>query len=934
MRPDSSPPGGRALAVLAVLAGIAFLPSAVAAGFLNFDDVRFFGPRSELAAAGFGGVFDPTRTIVDAYLPVSHLSLWLDRAIVGDRPLWPHLHSLVLHVLVAFAVARLAFRLGLSSVAATAAGAVFLLHPAVAEAAMWVSSRKVLLAGLFSVLALSVLARHASGELARGPAVRRAALLALLAVYSNGTAIVLPALGAVVVWLAAPPGARRARLLPVGVVAVIAACAAVHHATVAAAAGTMAAPAAGLGERLLQVPGAFLHYLATTFWPADLNVLYPEVATLESFRDALVPGLLAIATFCAAVGMLARRAPRTAAGLALWALALVPFNTALPATSLAAADRYLYLALPGVAIALAAVPRAGFVLAIAAALPLGILANRRAADFESSRGLWESSLATDAENAVAMINLAPVLRDGADPFELAFVGRRTFAPDELEHIEQLLERAFQVARYPQHRMRAAAILTELARATRRTERAAHHAAAAAAAADELPADTPRSLGLRVQLHLDAARLARVDGDLEQATHHYEVARALAPDHPFVLSFEAALLLADAADEHGKVAADHPNATAAEALLDRAEAADPQLYEVHWTRGEWARATDHLLLAEKSLRDAIEIDPTRPEAWIARVDLFLAREDMGDSAIRHAREGLAVVDDPGLRFRLALALARAGRVEEAKRHYEAYLALRPNDRPARVGLAAVLAAIGMQKLHQTPPEALERLADRILELDPHNPKPLLMKAVAARGEHRLIEALVLLEGLRERLPEDREIERLYAETLCARGWQLKLHENRADAAYDHFVKFLAVAPPSVPTDAVRNAVYQEWRRTVDRGKEALVAGDGAAAEASFRRCIELRPGEADAAIDYFLGLAIYQSAPDTDAARLEQALQCFERAATTREHDERGLAVLYQVQTLMRLDRAGDARARAEAFLAAPAEADAVLLERIRDAIKS
>jgi tetratricopeptide (TPR) repeat protein len=927
------PPSGRACALLALVCLAAFLPSALSAGFLNFDDPRLFGPESELARAGLLGLFDPRVTIADTYLPVSHLSLWIDASLFGVRPLGPHLHSLALHILVAAVLARLLWRLGLGGRAATAAAAVFALHPALCESVLWVAGRKDLLSGLFVILALSTVARRARGELPRAAAVRRVAAFSLLAVYAKGTAIVVPLLAVPVVLLLGGRAALRRDAAVLGAAALPAGLAALHQASIAASIGTMGAPA-GLGSRLAQVPGAFLHYLTTSVWPSGLNVLYPELDTLEAFRGALLPGLLAMLGFAAAVLWLAGRAPRVAAGLALWALALAPFNTAIPATSLAAADRYLYLALPGLALALAAVPRVGPVLAVAAALVLGLVARARAADFESSEAIWNASLAVEPRNAAARTNLALAMLE-PEPLGTPLVGTRTYALDALAAAEAQLEEACGSARYPIHRVRAASALTTLARASQRFERAARFAAEAADAADRLDADSPVALGYRIQLRLDAARLARIAGDPDGARGHYERARQLAPEHPFVLCFNASLRLAEAADAQGRVEAGEPRAAAAEALLDSAAAADPELYELHWTRGEWARATGRLLAAEKHFRDAIDRDPSRPEAWTARTDLWLARDGMAETAARIAREGLRATADAGLRFRLALALTAAGRIEEARQHYEAYLAARPADRDAKVGLASVLAAIGMRQLFQATPDALQRLAERILDLDPTNPKALVIRAVAARGRHELFDALVLLEKAREAMPEDPEVLQLYADTLRDRAWQLKLQEDRPDAALEMFVQFLQVAPPGVPTEAVENLVEQEWKRRMQAGRDALVGGDPAAGEAAFRDARRLRPEQERAAVDYFLGLALFQRPGEVDPEALTEALACFERAASARRSagGDPGLAVLYQVRTLSRLGRDDEALAVGRALVEAPDGVDLEVLERVRAAIE-
>jgi protein O-mannosyl-transferase len=235
--------------------------AALGASFLSFDDNFYFGPDNPEFAGGVGAVFDPGRPIANAFLPVAHLSLWLDYAFSGTAPFWPHLHAALLHGLAAFVLVRLLLRLGASRAVAHVAGALFAVHPALAESVAWVSGRKDLLSGLFVFAAL-----HQTVAFAKAPRRWRAlgvAVLAALAMYSKATAVVLPLLAVLVCLQVTGP---RARWAIVAVLALVVAPIALHHQAIAAAEGTMAEGAAG--PRLAQVPGAFAHYLGTAAWPA------------------------------------------------------------------------------------------------------------------------------------------------------------------------------------------------------------------------------------------------------------------------------------------------------------------------------------------------------------------------------------------------------------------------------------------------------------------------------------------------------------------------------------------------------------------------------------------------------------------------------------------------------------------------------------------
>ncbi|MFO1052848.1 MAG: hypothetical protein U1F36_11590 [Planctomycetota bacterium] len=925
--PQGRLPGTRSLWVLVALAAVVLLPAALRAEFLNFDDNRFFGPQSEIAAAGLWGVLDPTRTIAEVYLPVTHLLFALERTVFGDSALVPHLISLLLHGAVAAVLMRLLARCGLSVVAATAAAGLFLVHPALVESSLWVSGQKDLLSGLFTLLALGVLLRHADGELTTLRATGMGVLWALLAIYAKASAMVLAPLALLVVWGRVPPGGRR-RPGPALAVLLVIALGTLHHTLIASAAGTMA-PTGGVLARLPQVPGAFEHYLRTAVWPTGLDVLYPEVKTLEAFRDNLVFGLVAIAAVLVAIFVARRRAPRVAIGLCAFVIAWLPFNTALPASVIAAADRYLYLAIPGAVLALAAVPRFGTGLLIVALLPMGWMARERTHAFESSEALWNASLDRDRDNSVALRNLA------SKRFVDVLSGSRS--ESAMKDIEDLLVEAVDAARYPQHKLLAATELVGVSEMNNEPERAARYAAIAADAADAIDPLQPGALYKRLDAHLLAARYARRNDDVAAAQRHFEAARSIAPEDPSVLAFAAAKMQADVMKPDGSVDPASPVAKDALSMLDRAAKLAEQsrrvdrLYDVEWTRGLWLRAIGNAFDAEVALARAVKLDPVRVEAWIARCDLFLAQPELAAQAEQIARDGIKSVgerDAAPLQYRLALALGAQGRLDDARAYYEAALLLRPHDPQIRSALAAVLGAIGVRDLFTAKPDVLERIAGRVLELDPTSPKGTLIRAVALRGQKRVVDALILLDRCRESMPDDREVLQLHADTLRDRGWQLFLDPKEREACWNYFARYLAEAPVGSDTEAVHDLVVREWTRRYEEGQQALIDRDVKRAERALRLCLELRPDISAPCLQ--LGMALLLR--DSETATTEEALKCFERAGEEQRRSgrDRGLPVFYAMTALRRLGRLDELQRLGQDYLAAPGDdTDQSVLDRIR-----
>lgn len=927
------------LLALLVVAALVYSASLFGAQFLNIDDELLFGrsantfnPQEQAAALadGLGRIWDPSQTIVNAYLPVSHTSLWIDYQCFGrDGAFGARVHSLLLHVLVAFVLARLLGRLGLTRGAACIGGLLFLLHPALVESSAWVASRKDVLAGLFTLLALDAtwVASRASQDNASGarPAQRAAPVLAVLcavlALYSKGTAVVLPLLALPILWTGTSSRARRVGLgLALFAVAV---AAGLHHTMIAVGEGTLVSGSAW--ERLTQMPGAFAHYLTTALWPTGLNVFYPEVQTLEAFRAEFWGSLVILGLFAAAV-VLAWRVGRrlTAVGLILFGLALLPFNTAFPASVVAAHDRYLYLAIPGLALAIVAMGRrVGPAIGAALVIPLAIAAGVRAGAFHDSGTLWASSLAVESDNSVAHYNYAQHLL--------------TAKRQKLVLVEEHLLAASAAARYPQHKLRAEFLLITVADSDGRVEGALGHAARAVEAFDELP-EQARTADQGCEILMRAARQARLAGDLARARSWLARARELGPNRADVLAFAASAALGESIDAEGQLDPGSEAAKTVRGLLDRA-AEDPRsawVYEYPLARAEYEAATGSFMAAERHYRDAIALSPTRSEAHLGRAQVYLGRGlyEGAEAAIADAHE-LGARDDR-LHYLRGLALGGLGQLDRAARFYEAYLISRPNDVAARRALGAVLSGQAMRDLYRQQPEALAKVANRITDLDPENPKLNVIRAVVKRHERDLQTALVLLEQAREDLPGDEEVERLYAETLRDRGYQCRF-EGLMDRADDHFVQFLQHAPAlGLPTEAVSNMVLQSWRRHYGKAREALAASELDTAEAELRRCLELIPD--DAMPRLHLGFVFYERGGEA----LHQALAEFRAFADGRREvgADPALGVLYEVQTLRRLERLEDALALTEKYLtepqvveaAAEPSVDQVRIRAIQDAV--
>jgi tetratricopeptide (TPR) repeat protein len=155
------------------------------------------------------------------FLPLRELSYWFDITLFGQNPVAFRLHNIFLYLLCLPFVYGITLDLWQYFRPADAASApwasavvtaLFALHPAHAEAVVWIAGRKDVLSGMFSLLALwlAIRARRTQGLAAPYATATLVALLA--AMYSKATAVAVAAIIAmlwVIFWRDAPAGNRQ-----------------------------------------------------------------------------------------------------------------------------------------------------------------------------------------------------------------------------------------------------------------------------------------------------------------------------------------------------------------------------------------------------------------------------------------------------------------------------------------------------------------------------------------------------------------------------------------------------------------------------------------------------------------------------------------------------------------------------------------------------
>lgn len=412
---------GAALAVMA----IALFVYAPARGydFVAYDDARYV-----LAAAPgepgltWGNLRRFAREpVAGLWHPLTMASHLLDAEWFGLKPAGHHLHSLLLHGLNAALLFLVGVRLTGARGPALALALLWAVHPVAADSAVWIAERKNLLSTFWWLAALGLYAGHVRRP-SRG---RRAAVLGAfgLALLAKPMAVTLPFTLLVldfwplrrVAGFGRGTGAAWRRLaaekIPFFLLAAV--FAAVTWRTQAQSGATeMGAPLPG-AARLAWTPIYYLDYLRLFAWPAKLSVLYPRPAGAPS----LLAAGLAAAGLLAGTGVIlarARRWPWVAAGWIWFLGTLVPVIGWVPIGLHRIADRYLYVPMIGLLVAVVwtgqalARGRARPVLAglaAAAVVALAVAARMQLPRWRNSETLFRSALAHTQDNFFMHYNL-------------------------------------------------------------------------------------------------------------------------------------------------------------------------------------------------------------------------------------------------------------------------------------------------------------------------------------------------------------------------------------------------------------------------------------------------------------------------------------------------------------------------------------------------
>jgi hypothetical protein len=415
--------------------GLTVYGPALSGPFLS-DDQMFIGNPHVMAADShiFAAAFDVDGELRffsgGNYMPIAFIAHAVQWRLWQRRTRGYHLTNVLLHALNATLLVGLLIATGVGRIAATAAGALFMLHPANVEAVAWISQLRTLLAMSFTLVALLLF---------RGRPWLSAVPFTLALLCKAVAAFALPMLGALY-WgwhkRRDVTAAHRSGLALWVVAFVI--YAPIQLLLFSHIAGSPSEPYPDLATQIRSITALGARYLAMAYTGYGIAAFH-EVAQTRSWLDGWWLAGLAMAPLL--LWRIAATLRRGSAEAAWWigaAAAFVPVCQIIPFLY-PMADRYLYFMLPGLlggvllagtglwpavergltkltagrAIA-SALPAIGLLATLALAVTFGVHANARAALWVGIKPLYLDSAAHYPEGAMAPRMQAIAALDAGD----------------------------------------------------------------------------------------------------------------------------------------------------------------------------------------------------------------------------------------------------------------------------------------------------------------------------------------------------------------------------------------------------------------------------------------------------------------------------------------------------------------------------------------
>jgi tetratricopeptide (TPR) repeat protein len=398
-------------------------------GFIAYDDDQYVyeNPMVKAGLTASGVAWAVSTFHYANWHPLTWISYLLDAQLFGMNAGAFHLVNVLLHAASAVLLFLALFRMTRRPWRCAVVAAVFALHPLHVESVAWISERKDVLSTFLEMIALLLYARYVEH-----PTTKRYLLVSLtfaLSVMAKPMLVTFPLVLLLldywplrrIQWPPRWPKDRpvlveKAPLLLISLAASVLTFVAQRN--YGAVASLEHVP---LATRIANAATAYVTYIKQALWPADLGALYP---TAPPALGSTGLALLVLLVVTAAALIFARMRPYLFTGWFWYLGMLVPVIGIVQVGAQSRADRYMYVPLVGLTIAIiwaaadwlelhpalqhAAAAAVGAVLLVFAAGTW-----HQAGYWKDSRTLFEHTLAITERNYIIRNNLGVILaRDG------------------------------------------------------------------------------------------------------------------------------------------------------------------------------------------------------------------------------------------------------------------------------------------------------------------------------------------------------------------------------------------------------------------------------------------------------------------------------------------------------------------------------------------
>jgi tetratricopeptide (TPR) repeat protein len=589
-----------------------------------YDDTDHLTPPELRSLTGLARIWTEFG-VVSQYYPITHSALWLEHRLWGDAMLGYHLVNLLLHAFAALVLVRILKRLEIPG--AWLAGAIFALHPVMAESVAWISELKNTLSGIFYLGA--ALAYLNFDRTRRGNYFALALFLFVAGLLSKSVIATLPAALLLIFWWKRGRLSWKQDALPLLPFFLIG----ISQGVLTAWMERKFIGAQGQDfdftfvERALISGRVIWFYLGKLLWPGNLVFIYPrwQISAATAWQYFFPVATLLIV---AALWMLRKRWRGPLAAALFFIGTLFPvlgFLNVYPFRYSFVADHYQYLASVGIIVAasagiarlLARSPggeqRVVGTFCGALLATLAILSWQQAHKYRDDETLWRTTIAQNPACFLGYSNLSADLLQRGQVVEAILMGEKALG----------IESRF------------------------------------------------------AEPHNNLANALREQGRSDDAFFHYQKALQIRPDLAQVQCNVGYILLQrDQLDE-------------AMAHFQRAVQLRPEFVKARINLANVLLRKGRSDEAIVQLRAALNIQPDDPEAHSNLGNALLQKGDW-DAAARHLEKALSVQPGNAMaQDDLGNALLQQGRVDEAVVHYQRALALQPDFDLAHYNLGCAL-----------------------------------------------------------------------------------------------------------------------------------------------------------------------------------------------------------------------------------------------------